>query len=254
MSVVERWSDHDVGSLSHVIQHCRDQSGLSPRVLEDVRHIVGADHVLLIEHTAEQPRLVACAPLLELVDGTRTLSPAAWSVVWDCEHCPADGSSPSDGCVTDHLHRLRPDPRVNHAFGGAHLVIAALASSTAEARLVLVRWTHDFDERDCMVLELLRPHLARAYRRLETRRGAADNLTPRQRTVLRLVAHGCSNEQIAARLVLSPGTVRKHLDNVFRQLGVSSRAAAVARAFPEGVPIYPVRAGVAAALPRQRVN
>jgi DNA-binding CsgD family transcriptional regulator len=53
-------------------------------------------------------------------------------------------------------------------------------------------------------------------------------LTPREVEVLRLVARGCTNRQIADTLVLSEHTVRRHLQNVFGRLGVSSRAAAAA--------------------------
>jgi DNA-binding NarL/FixJ family response regulator len=49
--------------------------------------------------------------------------------------------------------------------------------------------------------------------------------------VLTLVAAGNTNGQIAASLVLSPHTVRRHLQNIFPKLGVSSRAAAIAFAF-----------------------
>jgi DNA-binding NarL/FixJ family response regulator len=54
-------------------------------------------------------------------------------------------------------------------------------------------------------------------------------LTARQRQILSLVAHGYTNADIATRLGLSVGTVRKHLDNVYATMGVTSRAAAVAR-------------------------
>jgi DNA-binding NarL/FixJ family response regulator len=53
-------------------------------------------------------------------------------------------------------------------------------------------------------------------------------LTERELEVLRLVARGCTNREIAGALVLSEHTVRRHLQNVFGRLGVSSRAAAVA--------------------------
>jgi len=50
---------------------------------------------------------------------------------------------------------------------------------------------------------------------------------------MRLLAAGCTNTQIARRLGISEGTVRTHLENIYERLGVSSRTAAVIRAFPE---------------------
>jgi DNA-binding NarL/FixJ family response regulator len=45
------------------------------------------------------------------------------------------------------------------------------------------------------------------------------------------VAEGLTNGQISRRLGVSEGTVRKHLENIYARLQVSSRAAAVTRAF-----------------------
>ena len=56
-------------------------------------------------------------------------------------------------------------------------------------------------------------------------------LTPREAEVLRLVAAGKSNREIAADLVISEHTVARHLQNMFTKLGVSSRSAATAFAF-----------------------
>ena len=53
-------------------------------------------------------------------------------------------------------------------------------------------------------------------------------LTPRELDVLKLVAQGLSNPDIAQRLVLSEHTVHRHLANILRKLGLSSRAAAAA--------------------------
>jgi len=53
-------------------------------------------------------------------------------------------------------------------------------------------------------------------------------LTPRELDVLKLVAQGLSNPEIARRLVLSEHTVHRHLANILRKLGLSSRAAAAA--------------------------
>jgi len=57
-------------------------------------------------------------------------------------------------------------------------------------------------------------------------------LTSRQWELLRLLASGHSNAEIARELVVSTHTIRKHLENIFARLGVTSRTAAVAKAFP----------------------
>jgi DNA-binding CsgD family transcriptional regulator len=57
---------------------------------------------------------------------------------------------------------------------------------------------------------------------------AGIELTAREREVLAWVARGKTNPEIAELLWLSPGTVRKHLENVYAKLGVSTRTAAVA--------------------------
>lgn len=70
-------------------------------------------------------------------------------------------------------------------------------------------------------------------------RPAADEpgtqLTGREREMLQLAAHGLSGPQIAEHLVLSPGTVKTHFQNIYRKWGVSDRAGAVARALRQGL-------------------
>jgi len=89
----------------------------------------------------------------------------------------------------------------------------------------------DFTERDRGLLALLRPHLQEAYAEAEARRRGIPALTARHWEILRLVAEGLTNGQISRRLGVSEGTVRKHLENIYARLQVSSRAAAVTRAF-----------------------
>jgi DNA-binding CsgD family transcriptional regulator len=55
-------------------------------------------------------------------------------------------------------------------------------------------------------------------------------LTPTEQKVVELVAQGCSNEDIAAALVMGTATVRTHLNHVYTKLGVSSRTALAAEA------------------------
>ena len=64
---------------------------------------------------------------------------------------------------------------------------------------------------------------------------APAGLTKRELEVLRLVAQGMSNQEIAASLVLSEHTVHRHVANVLGKLEVSSRTAAVAQAASHGL-------------------
>ena len=57
----------------------------------------------------------------------------------------------------------------------------------------------------------------------------ASQLTAREQEILDLVAEGRTNAAIAAALWISPGTVRRHLENTYAKLGVHTRTAAVAR-------------------------
>jgi two-component system, NarL family, nitrate/nitrite response regulator NarL len=60
-------------------------------------------------------------------------------------------------------------------------------------------------------------------------------LSAREHEVLKLAAAGCSAPEMARRLYLGVGTVKTHLQSVYRKLGVSDRAAAVAEAMRQGL-------------------
>jgi DNA-binding NarL/FixJ family response regulator len=59
-------------------------------------------------------------------------------------------------------------------------------------------------------------------------------LTPREKEILKMIATGISNREIARKLVFSEGTLRNHISNIFGRLNVRNRtqAAIVANAFP----------------------
>jgi DNA-binding NarL/FixJ family response regulator len=90
--------------------------------------------------------------------------------------------------------------------------------------------------------------LAGALRELATRAGVRleqaaagpepaepDPLTPRERSVLALVAEGRTNRQVGAELFISEKTVSVHLSRVMAKLGASSRTEAVSVAYSRGL-------------------
>lgn len=71
--------------------------------------------------------------------------------------------------------------------------------------------------------------------RPSTPSNAFPELTEREREILELIAKGKSNNEIAAQLVLSPGTVRNYVSNVFSKLQVADRTQAIIRAREAGL-------------------
>ena len=68
--------------------------------------------------------------------------------------------------------------------------------------------------------------LAAAGHRVPGRRSGPAGLTSREVEVLRLLARGLSNKQIAAQLVISPKTVGNHAEHIYAKIGTTNRASA----------------------------
>jgi DNA-binding CsgD family transcriptional regulator len=98
--------------------------------------------------------------------------------------------------------------------------------------MYLERGKRDFSERDRSLLELLRPSLIRIVRRADQRRqrDVRALLTPRELEILRWIGRGKTTREIAAVLVVSPHTVRKHVEHILEKLDARTRSEALARA------------------------
>ncbi len=74
-----------------------------------------------------------------------------------------------------------------------------------------------------------------AYREVQSPTQLTEKLTEREVDVLRLIAYGLNNAEIAARLHLSEGTVRNHISTIFSKLDVSDRTQAAILAIRHGL-------------------
>jgi DNA-binding CsgD family transcriptional regulator len=147
----------------------------------------------------------------------------------------------SDFLSQRQFHRLglyaeffRPIP-VEH-----QIAISMLGPDGEVIGIALNRRRGDFTEAERAVLGLLRGPLMAALLRARnrqlahsalntTRPASLATLTDRETQVLELVALGRTNAAIAHALGVSPRTIAKHLEHIYRKLGVASRAAAAAR-------------------------
>lgn len=143
--------------------------------------------------------------------------------------------------VRDLLPRVDVPTLVLHRVGDRAVPLKAgreIAALVPGARLVELAgdahlpWHGDADEALASVVEFLGLPLPAVH---ATGAGSVDELSDREREVLRLVAEGLSDADIAARLVLSPHTVHRHVANIRRKLGLRSRSAAAAAAARAGL-------------------
>ncbi len=99
-----------------------------------------------------------------------------------------------------------------------------LKTASAKELIDAVRAVHDG------VFVLDRQVSQRLVRRRETAPTAVSGLTPRETSVLQLLAQGRSNKQIATEMALGTRTVEGYVSNILAKLGVASRTEAVAHA------------------------
>ncbi len=214
-------------------------------VLEDLRSLLPCESVSVFVLDSRREEVTRSQVLDE--DEDEDEDGAFFRHYWDCASCSYPDRTGDLETVT-----RRSDFYTMREFRGSGMwaeymrqaefareMLTCLAGTPGRTvRLVLFRGPGpDFSERERTMLWLLRPHLQRLYQHRAAARSGVTSLTPRQRELLELVAAGHTNHQIARRLGVSESTARKHLEHVFARLRVTSRAAAVARAFPAADPL-----------------
>jgi DNA-binding CsgD family transcriptional regulator len=262
MSAPVRASDRDLRALAAIVGEHRsdlpDGEGLPLSLLADLMGQVHCDGGISLDRYDSGKRrawLLQCIPVLtdDELKAFEDLDPARWehwwTCHWACESCSYPERTgdlrsvvkPSDFYSARQWHSTGMYSGILRPQGIEHQIQLCLSDPAVPGagpgrtvRLYLYRGPGpDFTDRDRAVLTLLRPHLHQAYLDTERRRCPVPRLTPRQKDLLRLLAAGHTNTQIAGRLGISEGTVRTHLENVYEKLHVSSRTAAVTRAFPD---------------------
>jgi DNA-binding CsgD family transcriptional regulator len=207
----------------------RDDSGRLS-ALADFRHVLGpvdASAALtlgfLAGRAAHRPRVLDVSSFLmdnELVvrgaEGRSVLDlPWFEDDLFVARQLPDITEMPPDVrrlCVEHYGAALRGEPgRFRFTSYGLSFRVDAVPTRSADGRVVAV-------------LAIARPGEPRSK-----------PLTARELEVIQLAADGLSGPEIAERLVVSPGTVKTHFQNVYAKLGVSERAGAVAKAMRRGL-------------------
>jgi len=242
-----RHSGRELGLLLRAVGENRDADGpvpFSDETLDGLRRLVGADWVECYDMRIQgcltlQWRALPCSPiepprdevlahlhssnypLLEVVhhEDSRVLKLSDFTRWHEWQRTELHQSYFRPNGVRDELKVWLPAPRgITRTLG-------------------FLRCRGPFRERERSLLQIARPLLALISELFDRSREATptsvehEGLTDREAEVLRLVAHGRTNQEIAALLVVSPHTVRKHLENAYAKLGVHTRTAAAARLF-----------------------
>ena len=256
--MASRITDADLRAVFQLIEAGRSTDSLEPpgadlpgAVVETLRSFVPCDDVTFLELTPWGHDILHMQGWPQPGPDDTDLEEAAavtddpfWMHYWDCDavsYPTVTGDTRSVTTISD-FYSLRQwcntGMYADVLRGIKHRIMVCLSAPYGhERRLLLFRTSgRDFDERDRLLLSLLRPHLDELYQDRQRRHLPSAMLTPRQREILDLVARGRSNKEIAIALGLSVATVRTHLEHIFDQLDVPSRTAAIAKAFP--VPPY----------------
>jgi DNA-binding CsgD family transcriptional regulator len=246
-------SGRDLRTLAGIITDNRGDppaEGLPASLLSDLLGLIGCDF-LVFAGTDSSRRLDWFGQTVPAEADDPAFDAASfWNHYWSspCSHPERTGDVKSVMKVSDFYsarqwHSTGMYQDCCRPYGIEHELMVCLPAAPGwtagpgqSLRLVFVRGPGpDFSGRHRDLLTLLRPHLRQAYIDAERRRHPAPRLTPRQRELLHLVAAGHTNGQIARRLGISGATVRTHLENIYRLLQVSSRTAAVNRAFADRI-------------------
>jgi DNA-binding CsgD family transcriptional regulator len=244
-------SGRDLRALARLVTDDRGEppaAGLAPSLLSDLVLLIGCDFVAFSGTDSSRREDWFGQTVPTEADDPAFDHSSFWEHYWNspCSHPERTGDlrslvNISDFYSTRQWHSTGMYQDCCRPYGIEHELMLCLPAAPGwtvgpgrSLRLVFIRGPGpDFSGRHRDLLTVLQPHLHQAYLEAERRRHPLPRLTVRQQELLHLVAAGHTNAQIARRLGISGGTVRTHLENIYRLLQVSSRTAAVSRAFAD---------------------
>lgn len=232
----------DALALIYVARPAVNSAQLVEQVLEALVRMVPGEFVgynerELISHdllaAAEAPSVARSSDVAHAV----TVFCSEYPLSMERHHTDVRALRISDFASARQLHRLEYYDHALRPLGIEHQIRFWVAAPSGIARFYSVNRSNedgDFTDSERDMLQLLRPFLVALHERFDSDvsdHAQVDGLTSREREILGWVARGKTNQEIAALLIVSPHTVRKHLEHVYEKLCVNSRTAAVARAF-----------------------
>jgi DNA-binding CsgD family transcriptional regulator len=222
-----------------------DESALKTLLVANLGRLVASDGVMLtgFDPRLEQTVTTASDPR---VPELRAREPALWAsclghhptVVAFDSTC---GGAPLRFSDVLTLRAYRRLPIYEYFFrpcGVEHKLDVRLWPTGRHVDVGCWREKRDFDEQERELIGALRPYLTVILRRatgtaIASRLRDAFGLTAREAAVLALVVRGHRAPEIARELVIAEGTARKHIERVYRKLGVSTRTQVIARILRE---------------------
>jgi DNA-binding CsgD family transcriptional regulator len=207
----------------------RDGDALRRCTVDVLAGLVPCDHVLWGELDTRRMTPVAAVTSHAAAVDLAAFAPYASTHPLIAHHLRTGDRGPlrlSDFVDARALHRLGVYADFYRPLGVEHALCVALpGSATTSVGIALHRGARDFDDAERDLLARIRPALSLIARQAVCE--PAPELTEREGEVLRLVAHGASNGEVGLVLRISPRTVEKHLEHVYRKLGVNGRYAAM---------------------------
>lgn len=225
--------------LTHLIDpmaHTGDGEHVPWSLLAALAAVIGCDFLSFqVMNPAQRDVSTQCLSNADTPGGDDDDVDLFWDGLWDCAACSYPLRSADHHTVT-RLSDFYTQAQFRRTTMGAYAARAGFSREIMlplapdgehDRRLLLFRkGGSDFTDRDALLLTLLRPHIYSLHLRQRYRNRGLPPLTARQMEILRMVAAGLSNGQIARALYVSEATVGKHLENIFSRLDVSNRAAA----------------------------